>query len=32
MVGLGYEKRAYDFVCRNKFWHNYVKKYGRTFS
>ena len=28
-VGLGYEKRAYDFVCRNKFWHNYVKKYGK---
>ena len=28
-VGLGYEKRAYDFVYRNKFWHNYVKKYGK---
>ncbi|MCP4487555.1 MAG: hypothetical protein GY820_09600 [Gammaproteobacteria bacterium] len=28
-VGIGYEKRAYDFVGRNKFWHNYVKKYGK---
>lgn len=27
-VGIGYEKRAYDFIGRNKFWHNYVKKYG----
>ncbi len=27
-VGMGYKKRAYDFNGRNKFWHNYVKKYG----
>ena len=27
-VGMGYKKRAYDFSSRNKFWINYVKKYG----
>lgn len=27
-VGIGYKKRAYDFSSRNKFWINYVKKYG----
>ena len=27
-VGMGYKKRAYDFNGRNKFWRNYVKKYG----
>ena len=28
-VGMGFKKRASDFSSRNKFWHNYVKKYGK---
>ena len=27
-VGIGCEKRPYDFKSRNNFWLNYVKKYG----
>ncbi len=27
-VGIGSEKRPYDFKDRNKFWRNYVNKYG----
>ncbi len=27
-VGIGYKERAYNFYGRNKFWKNYVKKYG----
>jgi predicted GIY-YIG superfamily endonuclease len=27
-VGMGYKKRAFDFIGRNPFWKNYTEKYG----